>query len=118
MLPRASQLRRALPTPRIVARAKSTAAVSSASSAPAASSRDATTSQSTTPQADEAPLNATSAAPTTKQKVKSPTDPAFDYQRRLEERFGGGEAAALGNLVDGKPEGLARHVKKNMFRLI
>ncbi|GAA5920910.1 hypothetical protein JCM1841_003616, partial [Sporobolomyces salmonicolor] len=94
-------------------------AASSASSAPAASSRNATPSQSNTPQADESTLNATSAAaPTPKKKAKSPTDPALDYQRRLEERFGGGEAAALGNLVDGKPEGLARHVKKNMFRLI
>ncbi|GAA5883933.1 hypothetical protein JCM16303_004706 [Sporobolomyces ruberrimus] len=53
-----------------------------------------------------------------KKKVRSPTDPAADYQRLLEERFGGGEAAALGQLVDGKPEGLGRETKRNMFRLI
>ncbi|GAA5918497.1 hypothetical protein JCM5296_001402 [Sporobolomyces johnsonii] len=116
MLPRVSQLPRVLPTARTVARAKSTAAASSASSAPAASSRDATPSQTSPPKADESALKATSTKK--KKDVKSPTDPALDYQRRLEERFGGGEAAALGNLVDGKPEGLARHVKKNMFRLI
>ncbi|GAA5963322.1 hypothetical protein JCM3765_006982 [Sporobolomyces pararoseus] len=59
-----------------------------------------------------------SPSPSKKKKVKSPTDPAADYKRLLEERFGGGEAAALGQLVDGKPEGLAKHVKNNLFRLI
>ncbi|GAA5860168.1 hypothetical protein JCM1840_002798 [Sporobolomyces johnsonii] len=117
MLPRVSQLPRVLSTARTVARAKSTAAASSASSAPsAASSRDATPSQTSPTKADESALKATSTKK--KKDLKSPTDPALDYQRRLEERFGGGEAAALGHLVDGKPEGLARHVKKNMFRLI
>lgn len=38
--------------------------------------------------------------------------------RRFEERFGGQEAAALGVLTDGKPEGLAPHVRNNMFRYI
>ncbi|BGP17987.1 hypothetical protein JCM10213_005026 [Rhodosporidiobolus nylandii] len=41
-----------------------------------------------------------------------------DYKQRLEERFGGGESAALGELVNGQPEGQARNVKRNMFRLI
>ncbi|BGP09686.1 hypothetical protein JCM10049v2_005559 [Rhodotorula toruloides] len=45
-------------------------------------------------------------------------DPAEAYKQLLEERFGGGDAAALGTLVDGKPEGLAPNVKRNMFRLI
>lgn len=67
--------------------------------------------QSTTPKVE-------SPSPSKKKKVKSPTDPAADYKRLLEERFGGGEAAALGQLVDGKPEGLAKHVKNNLFRLI
>ncbi|GAA6020792.1 hypothetical protein JCM11491_004653 [Sporobolomyces phaffii] len=58
------------------------------------------------------------ASPVTRKKLRSPADPAADYQRLLEERFGGGEAAALGELVDGKPQGLAKHVKNNMFRLI
>ncbi|GAA5964972.1 hypothetical protein JCM8115_007100 [Rhodotorula mucilaginosa] len=57
-------------------------------------------------------------APKPPRKLRSPTDPASDYQRKLEERFGGGESAALGTLVDGKPEGLAANVKRNMFRLI
>lgn len=38
--------------------------------------------------------------------------------RRFEERFGGVEQVALGALVDGKPEGLAKNVKNNMFRVI
>ena len=59
-----------------------------------------------------------SPSPDKKKKVRSPTDPAADYQRLLEERFGGGEAAALGELVDGKPQGMAKHVKNNLFRLI
>ncbi|KWU43513.1 hypothetical protein RHOSPDRAFT_34971 [Rhodotorula sp. JG-1b] len=59
-----------------------------------------------------------SSTPKPPRKLRSPTDPASDYQRKLEERFGGGEAAALGTLVDGKPEGLAANVKRNMFRLI
>ncbi|GAA5996080.1 hypothetical protein JCM5350_007004 [Sporobolomyces pararoseus] len=67
--------------------------------------------KSTTPKVE-------SPSPSKKKKVKSPTDPAADYKRLLEERFGGGEAAALGQLVDGKPEGLAKHVKNNLFRLI
>jgi hypothetical protein len=36
----------------------------------------------------------------------------------FESRFGGSETTMLGTLVDGKPEGLARSVKKNMFRVI
>ncbi|GAA5878576.1 hypothetical protein JCM8547_005017 [Rhodosporidiobolus lusitaniae] len=50
-------------------------------------------------------------------KKATPVDPE-EYKRRLEERFGGAEASALGTLVDGKPEGLASNVKRNMFRLI
>ncbi|BGP56789.1 hypothetical protein JCM8202v2_004419 [Rhodotorula sphaerocarpa] len=53
-----------------------------------------------------------------KPKLRSPTDASSEYQRKLEERFGGGESAAIGQLVDGKPEGLASNVKRNMFRLI
>ncbi|GAA6016447.1 hypothetical protein JCM10207_003866 [Rhodosporidiobolus poonsookiae] len=47
------------------------------------------------------------------------TDPAAEYQRRLEERFGGAEASALGNLVDGQPDnGMSPGVKRNLFRVI
>lgn len=36
----------------------------------------------------------------------------------FEDRFGGAETTQLGVSVDGKPDGLARSVKKNMFRVI
>ncbi|GAA5838814.1 hypothetical protein JCM9279_003868 [Rhodotorula babjevae] len=65
-----------------------------------------------------APPPPTDSEPTTKPTVRSPTDPAADYQRRLEERFGGQDASALGTLVNGQPEGLAPNVKRNMFRVI
>ncbi|POY74488.1 hypothetical protein BMF94_2487 [Rhodotorula taiwanensis] len=74
--------------------------------------------RSDTRQADAQEPPADGSSSPNKPKLRSPTDPAADYQRRLEERFGGGEAAALGQLVDGKPEGLAANVKRNMFRLI
>ncbi|GAA5889332.1 hypothetical protein JCM8208_007844 [Rhodotorula glutinis] len=65
-----------------------------------------------------APPPPSDSAPQPKPAVRSPTDPAADYQRRLEERFGGQDASALGTLVNGQPEGLAPNVKRNMFRVI
>lgn len=41
-----------------------------------------------------------------------------EAMRRFEERFGGGEAAELGELRDGQPAGLQRNVKNNMYRII
>ncbi|BGP49875.1 hypothetical protein JCM10450v2_005780 [Rhodotorula kratochvilovae] len=116
---------------RAFSRARSTAARPASEAAPTASSaapRGGAPSAAHTPQkpagAADATLSSSSAAsPPAQQKKpspapRSPTDPAADYQRRLEERFGGAEASALGTLVDGKPEGLAAHVKRNMFRVI
>ncbi|GAA5853640.1 hypothetical protein JCM5353_004830 [Sporobolomyces roseus] len=100
-------------------RTKATSASSSASESPSTSK-----STSTTPDKGLATLKTTPTpiveSPSTekKRKVRSPTDPAADYQKLLEERFGGGESAALGQLVDGKPQGMARNVQRNMFRLI
>ncbi|GAA5928041.1 hypothetical protein JCM3775_002796 [Rhodotorula graminis] len=65
-----------------------------------------------------APPPHSDSTPQAKPAVRSPTDPASDYQRRLEERFGGQDASALGTLVNGQPEGLAPNVKRNMFRVI
>ncbi|GAA5822297.1 hypothetical protein JCM11251_006294 [Rhodosporidiobolus azoricus] len=48
----------------------------------------------------------------------TPANASADYQRKLEERFGGGESAALGTLVNGQPQGMQRGVQKNLFRLI
>ncbi|TNY23025.1 hypothetical protein DMC30DRAFT_77267 [Rhodotorula diobovata] len=95
---------------------------------PAASSAPDTLRAAATPStAREGPVTAAdptlkASAPTPpstdKPAVRSPTDPAAEYQRRLEERFGGQDASALGTLVNGQPEGLAPHVKRNMFRVI
>ena len=38
--------------------------------------------------------------------------------QRFEARFGGQEQVQLGELTDGKPEGLSRAVRDNMFRVI
>ncbi|GAA6048345.1 hypothetical protein JCM3770_000960 [Rhodotorula araucariae] len=117
---------------RAFSRAKSTAARSTpdaAAVAPASSARPQAGASSAPPAPAEPPsvadatLSSSSAPATataTKEKpaVRSPTDPAADYKRRLEERFGGAEASALGTLVNGEPEGLAPHVKRNMFRII
>ncbi|GAA5993913.1 hypothetical protein JCM11641_006955 [Rhodosporidiobolus odoratus] len=96
---------------KVFCRTKSTSTTSSTASATAAVSRSSTKE----PKAAMTQVNA--AQPAKHTAPASTLDPS-EYQRRLEERFGGGEAAALGQLVDGKPEGLASNVKRNMFRLI
>ncbi|GAA5934499.1 uncharacterized protein JCM15063_004593 [Sporobolomyces koalae] len=92
-------------------RTKSTASnVTASSSSPKASPAD---------KQPQAKLDTSAALQVeTTQKVTKPADPSADYARLLEERFGGSEAAALGQLVDGKPQGMAKHVQRNMFRLI
>ncbi|GAA5842505.1 hypothetical protein JCM3766R1_002612 [Sporobolomyces carnicolor] len=110
---------RAITTSSRLTRAESTS-VPPSKAPPPPSSRNAPTDQ-TTAQASSntvATPQVESPSPDKNKKVRSPTDPAADYQRLLEERFGGGEAAALGELVDGKPQGMAKHVKNNLFRLI
>ncbi|GAA6058843.1 hypothetical protein JCM10212_002787 [Sporobolomyces blumeae] len=100
-----------------LARFESTKASPAAPPSPPTDQRGSTSPAQDLAPSSESPSNPPS-QPSKKPRVKSPTDPAADYQRLLEERFGGGEAAALGQLVDGKPEGLGRHTKANMFRLI
>ncbi|GAA5977227.1 hypothetical protein JCM10908_004901 [Rhodotorula pacifica] len=91
------------------------AKASTGSAAPQAGATSPKNQRSSSKQDDPSGPSSDSKPP---RKLRSPTDPASDYQRKLEERFGGGESAALGTLVDGKPEGLAANVKRNMFRLI
>lgn len=54
--------------------------------------------------------------PAPKKKTRAQLE--AEYVERFEERFGGGAQAQLGELVDGKPQGQARNVQRNMFRLI
>lgn len=51
-------------------------------------------------------------------KKKTRAQLEAEYVERFEERFGGGANSQLGELVDGKPQGQARNVQRNMFRLI
>jgi hypothetical protein len=51
-------------------------------------------------------------------KKKTRAQLEAEYVERFEERFGGGSQSQLGELVDGKPQGQARNVQRNMFRLI
>ncbi|GAA5913176.1 uncharacterized protein JCM6883_006549 [Sporobolomyces salmoneus] len=110
---------RSLTARRAFVRAESTSAPATKAAQKPSSTKSSSSSE--TPQAtlkSTAAPQVESPSPEKKIKVRSPTDPAADYQKRLEDRFGGGEAAALGQLVDGKPQGLAKHVKNNLFRLI
>ena len=50
--------------------------------------------------------------------MNSASEKDKEAMRRFEERFGGGESAALGELRNGQPAGLAKNVKNNMYRII
>ncbi|GAA6030273.1 hypothetical protein JCM8097_009021 [Rhodosporidiobolus ruineniae] len=117
MLTRTPMLRTTATAARTLARAKSTTAAGSSASS-SASSADQSSSSSPSPQDQPVHSHQPSKTSTSRPLLKtSPTDPN-EYKRLLEERFGGAEAAALGQLVDGQPEGMAANVKRNMFRLI
>ncbi|KAM0751023.1 hypothetical protein T439DRAFT_325183 [Meredithblackwellia eburnea MCA 4105] len=62
------------------------------------------------------PSPSTSAAPSL--PPRSQADRDADAIRALEARFGGQECTMLGILEDGKPQGLAKNVSRNMFRVI
>lgn len=42
----------------------------------------------------------------------------LERQQAFEERFGGAADTQLGELVNGVPQGMAKNVQRNMFRLI
>ncbi|GAA6009746.1 uncharacterized protein JCM10292_000336 [Rhodotorula paludigena] len=107
---------------RTFARAKSTATrPASESAAHESSTASSTASSSSAPAPLARPAEQVKPNLETRAREQSKAtgvDPALAYQQLLEERFGGGDSAALGTLVNGQPEGLAPNVKRNMFRLI
>ncbi|GJN92707.1 hypothetical protein Rhopal_005742-T1 [Rhodotorula paludigena] len=107
---------------RTFARAKSTATrPASESAAHEASTASSTASSSSAPAASARPTEQKKPDLETRAREQAKAtgvDPALAYKQLLEERFGGGDSAALGTLVNGQPEGLAPNVKRNMFRLI
>lgn len=84
--------------------------------------RPNSTSSQSSPESPSAPSNTPATAVSSAQPPDVPNRKLTLAERdaaalkRFEERFGGQEATALGVLEDGKPEGLARAVRKNMFR--
>ncbi|GAA5898336.1 hypothetical protein JCM6882_000131 [Rhodosporidiobolus microsporus] len=83
------------------------------------SAKEAATAAAAARQSKPEPTSTTHAPQSSKVQATSAAAKAeADYKAKLEERFGGGEAAALGELVNGVPQGMQRGVQKNLFRLI